>query len=347
MDAPLFRRLLGITGLLVIVVLLLGTAGWSVLALYYFDHESPALRQSLATAFAIASLVALVGFLMPRWRWRALAAYIVLFALLLWRWEAIEPSNDRDWQPESARLAYATIDGDKVTMRNIRNFDYRTETDFTPAYYDKTFDLQQLDSVDVLTSYWMGPAIAHVFVSFGFGNKDHLAISIEARKERSEGYSTLAGFFRQYELYYTVADERDAIRVRTNYRRDPPEDVYLWRVRGDKEHLRRVFLDYVAEINRLKDHPEFYNSLTTNCTNAIYVHSKVNPDHLPYSWKILATGHVPELLYESGKLDTSLPFAELQKRSHINERARAADKAADFSQRIRVGLPEAPLVSSR
>ena len=263
----------------------------------------------------------------------------MLFAIVLWRWLAIEPSNDRDWQVEGARLAYATIDGERITLHNIRNFAYRTETDFTPAYYDKTFDLTSLDSVDVVAVYWMGPAIAHVFLTFGFGGKDYLAISIEARKERDEGYSSVRGFFRQYELQYIVADERDVIRVRTNYRKDPPEEVYLYRLRGAPEAARRVFLDYVAEINRLKEQPEFYNTLITNCTSNIWLHSRVNPEHLPYSWKLLVSGHVPELLYDHGRLDTSLPFAELQRRSLINARAMAADKAEDFSRRIREGLP--------
>jgi len=291
-----------------LALLVVGSATWGVAALWYFHHA----------AFG----------------WRAFAAYDVLFAVVLWRWEAIEPSNDRDWQPETARLAYAEVAGDKVTVHNIRDFQYRTETDFTPAYYDKTFDLARLDSVDLVASYWMGPAIAHVFLSFGFG-EERLAISIEARKERGEGYSSLQGFFRQYELYYVVADERDVIRVRSNYRRDPPEQVYLYRLRARPEAARRVFLDYVAEINRLKERPEFYNTLTTNCTNAIWLHGRVNPDHLPYSWKILVSGHLPELLYENGRLDASLPFAELQRRSLINERAAAADQAADFSARIR------------
>jgi len=317
-----------------LALLVVGSATWGVAALWYFDHAAFGWRAALAGAFALAALLALAGLFPPRWRWRAFAAYAVLFAVVLWRWEAIEPSNDRDWQPETARLAYAEVAGDKVTVHNIRDFQYRTETDFTPAYYDKTFDLARLDSVDLVASYWMGPAIAHVFLSFGFG-EERLAISIEARKERGEGYSSLQGFFRQYELYYVVADERDAIRVRSNYRRDPPEQVYLYRLRARPEAARRVFLDYVAEINLLKERPEFYNTLTTNCTNAIWLHGRVNPDHLPYSWKILVSGHLPELLYENGRLDASVPFAELQRRSLINERAAAADQAADFSARIR------------
>jgi hypothetical protein len=265
--------------------------------------------------------------------------YAVLFAIVLWRWQAIEPSNDRDWQVEGARLAYATIEGERITLHNIRNFEYRTETDFTPAYYDKTFDLSSLDSVDVVAVYWMGPSIAHVFLTFGFGGKDYVAISIEARKERGEGYSSVEGFFRRYEIYYVVADERDVIRVRTNYRRDPPEQVYLYRLRGTQETARRLFLEYVAEINRLKDRPEFYNTLTTNCTTGIWLHSRVIPEHLPYSWKLLVSGHVPELLYENGRIDTALPLAELQRRSLVNPRALEADKAPDFSRRIREGLP--------
>src|SRR5882672_5343703 len=320
-----------------LALLVLGSAAWGVAALWYFDHAGLALRATLAAAFALASLLCLVGVFLGRWRRRALTAYAVLFAIVLWRWEAIEPSNDRDWQPETARLAHAIIAGDRITVHNIRNFAYRSETDFTPAYYDKTFDLRELDSVDVVASYWMGPAIAHVFLTFGFAGKDHLAISIEARKERDEGYSTIAGFFRQYELFYVVADERDVIRLRTNYRRDPPEQVYLYRVRSDAEGRRRFFLEYLRKINALKEHAEWYNSLTTNCTSNIWLHSRVTPGHLPYSWKILVSGHVPEFLYENDRLDPSVPFEELQRRGHVNERAHAANQAEDFSQRIRAG----------
>ena len=131
---------------------------------------------------------------------------------------------------ENAVLPHATIEGDRVTVHNVRNFAYRTETDFTPAWHDKTYDLRQLEGVDLVATYWMGPAVAHIFLSFAFAGGDHLAVSIETRKEKGEGYSTVKGFFRQYELYYVVADERDVIGLRTNYRRDPPEDVYVYRI---------------------------------------------------------------------------------------------------------------------
>ena len=234
-----------------------------------------------------------------------------------------------------------------MTIHNIRNFDYRTETDFTPRYYDKTFDLRQLDSVDVIATYWMGDAIAHVFLSFGFSGKDFLAISIETRRERGESYSTIAGFFKQYELFYVVADERDLIRLRTNYRKDPPEDVYLYRSRAPADNARRLFLDYIREINSLAEKPEFYNALTTNCTTSILTHTRVNQGNLPLSWKVLLSGYVPQYLYERAAIDTSLPFEELKRRSLINAAAQAADTAPDFSQRIRAKLTIPPKLESR
>ncbi|HVN86617.1 MAG TPA: DUF4105 domain-containing protein [Candidatus Binatia bacterium] len=318
-----------------------GFTGWGSLAIFYRAPLAGTMREALAMVMAVLGFAAIVGLYARRVR-RATIAFVAVTALLLLWWSTIKARNDRDWQPEVARLAYADINGDQITIHNIRNFDYRTETDFTPRYYDKTFDLKTLDTADLIASYWMGDAIAHMMVSFGFGGKDYLTVSIETRKERSESYSTLAGFFREYELYYVVADERDLIRVRTNYRKDPPEDVYLYRTNAPPENVRRLFLSYIEKINSLKDHPEFYNTLTTNCTTNIWMHTKVNQQSVPLNWKILASGYVPLLAYEYGRLDTRLPFEELRRRSHINQAAQAADSAEDFSQRIRASVP-APL----
>ena len=308
---------------------------WGTLAVLYSGPENEVLRNALAAAVALVSMAALIGVAIRRWRWRALGVQAALFVVLLAWWRGIEPSNARDWQADVALLPRATIEGDVVTLHNIRNFDYRSETDYTPASYDKRFELSRLEGVDLVAVYWMGPAIAHIFVSFAFAGGEHLAISIETRKEKGEGYSTVKGFFRQYELYYVVADERDVIRLRSNYRHDPPEDVYVYRVQGPIENGRRFFVDYLNKINALNSQPEFYNTLTTTCTTNIWMHSLVNPQHLPLSWKILASGYVPEYLYETGRLDTRVPFPELTRRAHVNARAQAADKAADFSRRIR------------
>ena len=319
-------------------VLIVGTGVWGALAIYFDGFGSEMFRTLLSSAYAIASVGALGAYCTRRFRWRAALSYAGMFIMLAAWWSMIEPSNDRAWQQEVALLPYATFDGDLVTVHNIRNFDYKTETDFTPAYDERTYNLRQLDSVDLIAVYWMGPQIAHIFLSFGFGD-DHLAISIEARKEATEGYSSVKGFFKQYELIYIVGDERDLIRVRTNYRKDPPEEVYVYPLPKSIENGRRIFLEYMKSINDLREHPKFYNTLTANCTNVIWMHSRVNPGHLPFSWKILLSGYLPEYIYEKGGMPTDLPFPELQRRSLINAKALQADQAPNFSQRIRMNLP--------
>ena len=318
-------------------LVVLAITGWGALALAVVGPGGDQGRLALAAVYGLAGLAAVVALVLHRGLRVALPVFaLALVAIGVW-WGGLTPSNERDWQPEVARLAYATIDGDMVTVHNVRNFDYRTETDFTPAYYDRTYDLKKLDSGDLVAVYWMGPAIAHLFLSFGFGD-DRLAISIEARKEKGEGYSSAKGFFRQYELYYVVADERDVVRVRTNYRKDPPEDFYIYPLRAPPENLRRVFLEYMRKMNALREHPEFYNTLTTNCTTAILMNTRVNPESLPLSWKVLVSGYTPAYVYESGRMDRSLPFEERKRRSLVNAAAQAADQAPDFSQRIRAGL---------
>lgn len=308
---------------------------WSALALAFGPLEA----QALALVMAGFGVAAVTSIFLPRLRRFTVPVFILAFATVLLWWSSVRPTNDRDWQPEVAVLPYATFDGDRVTIHNVRNFDYRSETDFTARYYDKALDLKDLDSVDLIASYWMGEKIAHIMLSFGFAGRDFVTVSIETRKARGQEYSTLKGFFRQYELTYVVADERDLVRVRTNYRKDPPEDVYLFRTNAPPDNVRRLFLDYFREVNSLVDEPKFYNTLTTNCTTNILMHSRVNRGRQRYNWKILLSGYAPLYVYEIGRLDTRLPFEELKKRSQVNEAARAADQAPDFSQRIRASLP--------
>jgi hypothetical protein len=340
--SALAHRIATRTGLGLLAALVLAIGGWGVLALAVAGPPNAPLRLGLAVGFGAASLAALVALASRRWRWRGLALYGLPVAAALAWYFSLTPSNDRDWVPENARLPSATVAGDQVTVHNVRNFKYRSETDFTPAYYDQRFDLRQLEGVDLISVYWMGPHIAHVFLSFAFAGGEHLAISIEARKEKGEGYSTVNGFFRQYELYYVVADERDVIGLRTNHRANPPEYVHVYRLDGRLPEARRLFLEYLHQINTVAAQPAFYNSLTTNCTTTIWLHNRVNPEQVPFSWKILASGHVPEYLYENGRLaDGTLPFAELQRRALVNARAQAAGEAADFSQRIRAAAAQA------
>ena len=337
------RTALGILGRILLGLVLIIASGWGVLAIHYSELGAAVLGKCFTALLVLATLAALAGLVVRRWRRPGLAAFAVVFAGLLAWWSTIEPSNDRVWKTEVAVLPQVERDGDLITIRKIRNFDYRSASDFDPLYYDKTFDVRELETVDLIASYWAGPAVAHIFISFGFENDEYLAVSIERRDEQGEGYSTIRGLFRQYEIFYVVADERDVIRLRTNFRHDPPEDVYLYRVRGPLENGRRLFLEYVRRIEALSSEPDFYNTVTSNCAGNIWINAHVNPGRVPYSWKVLLSGHVPEYLYDLGLLDTRLPFAELKDRSRINDAARAANEADDFSRLIRAGLPFATM----
>ncbi len=319
-------------------IAILAVTAWCAFALAL----SPLRAQAAAIVMGLCGASTAIAIVFGRQLRVALPLFALAVVAFAVAWSTVKPSNDRDWQPDVAMLPYATFDGDMVTIHNIRNFDYRTETDYTPRYYDKTFDLRELDSADLITSYWMGDAIAHVMLSFGFAERDFVTVSIETRKEKGESYSTVNGFFRQYELIYIVGDERDLVRLRTNYRKDPPEEVYIFRTNAPKENVRRLFLDYFKTINSLRDQPQFYNTLTTNCTTNVVRHTKVNPGGGHYSWKVLLSGYAPLYAYERGRLDRSIPFAELKQRSHINDAAHAADQDPEFSRRIREGLPRPP-----
>ena len=332
----LFRLLgIGLIGLMAA-----GATTWGALALWFTLPAADGIRVALALGFVALGAGGLLTALLRRRLVVPLLPLAVAFVALLAWWSTIEASNDHAWQPDVAILPSAEIDGDIVTLRNIRRFSYRSEIDYTPHWYDKSFDLRQLDTLDLIAVYWMGDAIAHTILSFGFAG-EQIAISIEARKEQDEAYSAFAGFFRRYELFYVVADESDLIGLRTSYR-DPPEDVYLYRTKAPPEKVRRLFLQYVAKINELNDRPEFYNTATTNCTTNIVTHIQAVRPQVPLSWKMLLSGYFPELVYEHGSLDQSLPFDVLHRQSHINEAARAADGADDFSRRIRENLPRMP-----
>jgi len=316
------------------VVVILMTA-WGALAVFYSNLPGESLRAAVAAVFVF---VTCAGFIFLKSRWRALAGFLVLFAVLVSWWLTIPASNDRKWQPDVAVLPYATVKGEQVTIHNIRNLNYRTETDFDVRYYDKTFDLNRLDSVDLIAVYWMGDAIAHVMVSFGFQGRDFVTFSIETRKELGEEYSTLKGFFKQYELIFIAGDERDLIRVRTDYRK-PPEDVYLFRTRMPPENARKFFMEYVRQINSMKEHPEWYNTLTTNCTTDVVRLIRAYGGQARYNWKVLLSGYAPQYAYDLGALDTRIPFEELRKLSYINPKARAVGDDPGFSMKIREGLP--------
>ncbi len=333
-----YRRLLRVAGKAFIVVLLLGMAGWIFLAVRYSDlHQTP--PRTLTAAFL--SIIPLALVVLLRRRRMGLLIFLAVFLLVLGWFFSLKPSHQRDWASDVAVLPYATIEGDKVQLHNIRDCEYRSETDYTPAYYDRMFDLSKLKTIDVMLSYWSGRAIAHALLSFGFEDDQYICISIETRKEKSERYSAIEGFFRQYELIYVVADERDVVRLRTNFR---GEEVYLYRLRSSPEKARAVFLDYIKTINSIHKQPRFYNALTENCMTSLFSHLRCAPPYPPYTIGVLVSGYSARYGYEKGGLDHSVSFEELERRSHINDLAHAAGDSPHFSRliRSRVTVPQAP-----
>ena len=329
--SPLVLRLVRGASWTIAWLLALGCAAWAFGALHY---DFPMLNVAVAWAFALALLAAIV---FMRGAWRKLGATFFGCALVLAWWLTLKPSNTRAWQPDVAQAPWAEVKGDEVTLHNVRNCDYRTATDYTPRWETRKVLLSQLTGIDLAINYWGSPWMAHPIASFQFANAPPLCFSIETRKEIGESYSAIGGFFRQFELIYVVADERDVIRVRTNFRRS--EDVYLYRTTAPPEKARERFMDYIAALNELHAHPRWYNAATTNCTTSIRTQHDAT-QRAPWDWRILLNGKADELMFERGALATgSLPFAELKTRALINAAAKAADATPDFSRLIRAGQP--------
>jgi len=327
------RRALRILATIALSMLVALGVAWATLALWLDGPQSAPLAGTLALGLVIVIVLSL-ALIRPLLGGLAVAIFPIVI-VALW-WTSIPPSNSRDWTPDVARTARATFDGSHVTIQNVRNFNYRSENDYDQRWETRTYDLDRIQGVDLFLSFWGPTEIAHTIVSWDFDDGQHLAISIETRKEKGESYSALRGFFRQYELYYVVADERDLVGLRTNHR---GEQVYLYRLRATPAQARALLVDYLDEVNSLANHPEWYNALTQNCTTTIRGHTQHIGAAGSFDWRMLANGHLDELLYERAQIDTSLPFAELKRRSDITDKAKAAGDAADFSARIREGLP--------
>ena len=274
------------------------------------------------------AVVSVVVLFRPRWMVPVVVAVLIL-GVLGW-WLTLQPRQWWDWKTEVALLPYATREGEVVTVHHVRNFDYRSEDDFTPHYETRRLDLRKLRAVDLFVTYWGSPYIAHPILSFDFGEDGRICFSIETRPQRGQAYSAIRGLYRQFELTCVVADERDVIRLRTNFRKG--EEVYLYQLKAP--FARDVFLEYLQTVNDLHETPRWYNAISDNCTSAIRQQRSAS-ERAPWDWRMLVNGLVDELLYERGALDRSLPFVELKRRAHINPRAHAANDDPDFSNRIR------------
>jgi hypothetical protein len=304
---------------------------WAFGAIYFDFPAAGSLAAVLFTVFLLAAIAVIRGQLLK------LAIVFGAFAAVASWWLTLKPTNDRAWQPDVAQTPWAQINGDNVTVHNVRNCDYRTDTDLTPHWETRTVQLSQITGMDVAINYWGSPWIAHPIVSFLFADALPLCFSIETRKAIGRNYSVLRGLYRQYNLIYVLADERDSIRVRSNYRH---EDVYLYHTLASPAQARERFLEYVTAMNELRDQARWYNEVTANCTTSIRAQRAVN-ERAAWDWRMLINGKMDELLYERHALGAGgLPFAALKERSLINQRAIAADQDPDFSRLIREGLPQ-------
>jgi hypothetical protein len=329
----LLVRFVKVLGLLLLGLTLIGILGWSVLAVYFSGTAGRSPRGIFALIFAVAFIASLV-FIRPR-KYGVCACFGLFAIVLLWFF-SIKPSNDREWAPDNAAIPTSEIKGDQLTIHNIRNFDYRSQTDFTPRWEDRTYDLSKLRTADIMQVFWGSKAIAHAMVSFGFEGDQYLAVSIEARKQKTQSYSAIQGFFRQFELIYIFSDERDVVRLRTNYRH---EDVYLYRSTLSSNQAKELLLSYLEKANALAREPQFYNALTSNCATNVLQNAKAGNLPTQMSWRILLDGYAAKQLYNNRRIDTSLPFDELIARSYVNAAANKADQDPDFSRKIRIGLP--------
>ncbi|RKH99305.1 DUF4105 domain-containing protein [Corallococcus sp. AB004] len=320
------------------LVLLVGGI-WASLALVLAGTgtEGPHVARGLVA-------VALVALAVAAWRRRSRrwsVAVMLLGCLSVYGWvRTFQPSNSRDWAPDLVRAPWAEVAGTQVTLHDVRDFRYRSTTDWDPAWYTATYDTAALTDASFIVEPFSGfYGAAHTMVSFGFQDGRHVVFSVEVRREQGETFSALGGLFRRFEITYVVGDERDLVQLRSNFRHD---DVYVYPVNASKERITAFFMDMVQRMNGLHTQPEFYDTLTSNCTtNLVHHFEKVATKNVPYDHRTLMPAFSDALAYELGIIDTDAPLEQVRQRYHINARALAAQGRDDFSARIRAPLETA------
>ncbi|MDZ5453983.1 DUF4105 domain-containing protein [Labrys sp. ZIDIC5] len=330
----MIARLLSIAGRIVLVLAAALATLWGTLALWYRLPLGEFGRYAVPAMWLILAFLALAGLLAARWR-LALPFVAAFAALLVW-WATIQPTGKGDWADDVSRQFTATMEGSTARLTNVRDFEWRSDSDFTPRWDDRSYDLDTITGVDLFASYWAGPAIAHTMLSFGFADGRHLVFSVEVRRRKSEVYSAISGFFKNDEFVVIAADERDVIRVRSNVR---GEDVQLFWLRTGRAEAKELFLYLLSEANDLAAKPRFYNTATTNCTTVPFHLARRLDPGLPLDWRVLVSGYLPDYLYDIGALSHQVPLGELRKLGSIDARAKAAGDSPDFSTLIRVGVP--------
>ena len=284
---------------------------------------------------AVYLLLVASGFIFLKPRWKGVAVFAVSYAAV-WLWyEWIPASNDRDWQPDVARVASVAFSGNEAVVTNVRGFAYRSVDDYDAAWETRTYDLDAITSLDLIFSYWGPREIAHTMLSFGFAGGDFLAVSVETRKEMGETYDPLRSFFKQFELIYILGDERDVLALRSNHRL---EDMYIFPVDWSPAKRRALLVDVLERADELGREPTYYATLEANCTTSLLAHIERVDKPVPFSIGLLLNGYIPELAYERGNLPNDAPFEEVMQRYAVSERAVAGGDGEGYSSRIRAGI---------
>ena len=322
-------------GWLLLVVTVIGLAAVVSAALWF--------RASPAPFWIGLWLATLVGALAAAVRNGPLTglgrALVATGVFALW-WMTIQPSNDRNWQPDVARLLTAEVDPDdpsRVVLRNVRNFDWRAPTEATERWETRAYDLDALESMDFILTWWASPAIAHTMVSFGFSDGEHIVFSLGIRPERGEAFSSVAGFFKTYELILTGADERDAVRLRTSVQTG--NRVVLYRVAGRAEMMRELFVEYLELANGLAEQPRFYRTILDNCTTVVWKLADRLVPGLPIDYRVVLSGYLPAYLHERGALGTRYSLEDLTAMGLLPSDIAFDGTGPGFSAAIRAGLP--------
>src|SRR3984885_10557030 len=310
-------------------------SAWSALALWFRLPGPEGLRAAAAIVFAILGL-ATIGALFFRRGLIALAVFAIAFGGLLAWWSTIKPPLDGDWAPDVARQTTGSIEGDILALSDVRDFDWRSDTDFPEKGSKRSYDLSKLKTLDLFLAYWAGPEMAHVIMSFGFEDGNHIAWSVEVRRERTGVFSPIADAFKNHTLVYLATTERDSVRLRTNVR---GEDVRLYRLNTPPDQARALLGEYVVESTELAERPKWYNSITANCATVVFKLVRAAGSRLPFDWRLVVNGFLPGYLYDHRAVVTTMPLSELMERARISPQAKAADRSPNFSRLIRVGVP--------
>ena len=321
--------------ILVSALIVVPVSAWSALALWFRLPAPEGLRALAACLFVVLGLAAIAALFLRRGLAGLTVFALVFGALLVW-WSTITPPLDGDWAPDVARQTTGTVEGDILTLSDVRDFDWRSDSDFAERWSKRSYDLTKLKTLDLFLAYWAGPEMAHVIMSFGFEDGDHISWSVEVRREKTGEFSPVADAFRNHTLIYLATTERDSVRLRSNVR---GEDVRLYRLNTPPGQARALLVEYALQATALAAQPKWYNSITANCATVVFKIVRAAGGTFPLDWRLVVNGFLPGYLYDQRVVVTSIPLAELMERARISDKAKAADGSPDFSQAIRVGVP--------